>query len=93
MGEIARGPGSVRYNHSTGNKEIDLLVDGQRGFGEFHSIPLKKVTRRGAHARSKPREAWRVLFEVDVTKYNSTDSFHCHLFFKRSFGFHHYGMG
>ena len=40
MGEMSRGSGSVRYNHAAGNKQINLLIDGKRGLGVFHSIPL-----------------------------------------------------
>ncbi|GEM_PF-5400528 len=40
MGEISRGPSSVRNNHAAGNGQINLFIDGKWGLGVFHSIPL-----------------------------------------------------
>lgn len=63
MGEIAKRAGSVGYLHPTGNEQVNLICDGKRELGVFHTMPPKEVTRRGA----LESEAWRVLFRVKLS--------------------------
>ena len=62
MGKIASGAGMIRDCHSSRFEEFYLVVDGKGWFGVFHEKAPQKATRLGARIRSKPAEAWRVLF-------------------------------
>lgn len=63
MRKITGRSARIRNYHPTFDQQLYLIIDTKRRFCIFHSHPQKKVTRQGAHLRTSPKEAWRVLFK------------------------------